>query len=786
MNKVVLVRQPDTRIAAAGAAMVAALMVGAPFAVCYLSWELAHSFGTSIFLIVAGVSVVGAAIAGAVLSSELMLRRVLRGFELICEQAKDPYFLTDDDCNLIRANPAAWETFDTGDFGPNKRLGTRKSLGDALPLSEALRPWSDRSDEIVYRLSRCAQSSWGVPERVGGSTPRFVTVRRLHGDLLMWRVETPSTFAPFHESEAAFPVFRLDAEAALQQANSLFDALEGDTQAALIEGAGAAVRVGETSASVMTSDGVKHTLAIAIANSGEASVFALARQETSGETLGRLLEHLPVALARMRADGELVSVNAAARKLLGDRAVKGAALEKLVEGFGRPIGAQVRDAAQGRGAGRTEQARGRVEGRDVFLQIALTRAPDDERGELIAVLSDATELKTLEQQFVQSQKMQAVGQMAGGVAHDFNNLLTAIIGHCDLLMLRTDQAQPEFADLTQIKQNANRAAALVRQLLAFSRKQTLKPKPVSLSDTLNELSHLLNRLLGETVHMELDHGAELWPVWIDEQQFEQVIVNLAVNARDAMPAGGTVTARVWNRVLSTQWNRDRAVVPPGDYVCIKVTDTGVGMDEDTMGKVFEPFFTTKRLGEGTGLGLSTAYGIIKQMDGYIFVDSAPGKGTSFTILLPRMMNAPAIEAEAKQAQSGDLTGSGAILLVEDEAPVRAFAARALKLRGYDVLEADCAEAALTILADESVVVDLMISDVVMPGLDGPTWVRAARQARPEVGVIFISGYAEGVFRNGMEDIDNYTFLAKPFVLDELAAAVKKALEGTGGEREGGS
>lgn len=783
MDKVFSTGQPHPRVAAAAAGALAAMIAATPFVLCYISWELAHSVGIAIFVAVAAISVLFAAIAGAFLAVRLPAWRLQRGFELICEQARDPYFLTDADCRLIRANPSACTEYDarnSDSFGGQTTSGP--PLGESL--GEVLRPWSDDAAGIVYRLSRTAMNTWAEPEWARGAAPRSITVRELHGGMLMWRVETPATLAALDEDETAFPIFRLNAETELQRANPAFTILAPDVQAALVDGARNAVQQDSASAIVSTLDGATFTLAIAATKGGEANVFALARDETRGETLGRLLEDLPVALVRMDADGALISVNAAARKLLGARAVEGAALEKLVEGFGRPIGAQVRDAAKGRGAGRKEQARGRVEGREVFLQIALTRAPDDERGELIAVLSDATELKTLEQQFVQSQKMQAVGQMAGGVAHDFNNLLTAIIGHCDLLMLRTDQAEPAFADLTQIRQNANRAAALVRQLLAFSRKQTLKPTPVSLSDTLNELSHLLNRLLGEKVHVELDTADDLWPVWIDEQQFEQVIVNLAVNARDAMPAGGTVSVRIWNRVLNTAWSRDRAAVPVGDYVCIKVSDTGGGMDEETMAKVFEPFFTTKRLGEGTGLGLSTAYGIIKQMDGFIFVDSAPGQGAVFTILLPRMTDAPAIEVEAAPEQSGDLTGSGAILLVEDEAPVRAFAARALKLRGYDVLEADCAEAALTILADENVVIDLMISDVVMPGLDGPSWVRAARQKRPDVGVIFISGYAEGVFRNGMEDIDNYTFLAKPFVLDELAAAVKQALEGDAEETRG--
>jgi len=393
------------------------------------------------------------------------------------------------------------------------------------------------------------------------------------------------------------------------------------------------------------------------------------------------------------------------------------------------------------------------------------------------VLSDTTEQKTLEQQFVQSQKMQAVGQLAGGVAHDFNNLLTAILGHCDLLMLRSDASTPDYADLTQIRQNANRAAALVRQLLAFSRKQTLQPQSVGIGDTLAELSHLLNRLIGERIVMKLNHEDGLWPVWIDKQQFEQVIVNLVVNARDAMPEGGAVTLSCANNSLSEEMSRDRAVVEPGDYVQIQVSDTGMGIRPDRLDKIFEPFFTTKKVGEGTGLGLSTAYGIVKQMGGFIFVDSAEAKGTTFTLLLPRAASEQIEEAQVEtENKAADLTGSGVILLVEDEAPVRAFGSRALQMRGYQVMEADCAEAALQCLEDCDYQVDLVVSDVVMPGIDGPTWVREARKTRPDLPVVFVSGYAENVFRKSKEDVGADRFLSKPFSLDQLSTEVKAALD----------
>jgi two-component system cell cycle sensor histidine kinase/response regulator CckA len=396
----------------------------------------------------------------------------------------------------------------------------------------------------------------------------------------------------------------------------------------------------------------------------------------------------------------------------------------------------------------------------------------------LAVLSDATELKTLEAQFVQSQKMQEVGQLAGGVAHDFNNLLTAINGHCDLLLMRHDVADVEHGDLMQIRQNANRAAALVRQLLAFSRKQTLRPTVINLQDTLSELAHLLNRLLSEKVALRIEHGQDLAPVRVDERQLEQVIMNLVVNARDAMPRGGEVRITTRNIRLAEDLHRDRAVVFKGDYVVIEVADSGTGIPRDKLNKIFEPFFTTKQVGEGTGLGLSTAYGIIKQTGGFIFADSPAGQGATFTIYLPayetRSEPAPAPEPEARPPR--DLTGRGLVLLVEDEDPVRSFAARALQLRGYTVVEATSGEEALEILSDDGLHVDILLSDVIMPGLDGPAWVREARKARPDAKVIFMSGYTEDAFSGGDCGIPGAAFLPKPFTLPELTQRVKDTLD----------
>ena len=410
------------------------------------------------------------------------------------------------------------------------------------------------------------------------------------------------------------------------------------------------------------------------------------------------------------------------------------------------------------------------------MQVTLSRAREDGEKCVVAVLHDATELKSLEAQFVQTQKLQAIGQLAGGVALDSNNLLTAISGHCDLLLLRHDQGDLDYADLIQIRQNANRAAALVSQLLAFSRKQTLRPEVLDLRDTLADLTHLLNRLVGEKVTLTLSHDPVLKTIRADKRQLEQVLMNLVVNARDAMPAGGDIRIETEAKTLPEPLRRDRARVPEGDYVLVRVIDQGVGIEPDKIQKVFEPFYTTKRTGEGTGLGLSTAYGIVKQTGGFIFVDSTPGIGTSFTLYLPVFAEIP-VQTAISQDPAAPITrqGDGVVLLVEDEAPVRAFASRALRLRGYTVLEADNAEDALELLSDPAVAVDVFVTDVAMPGMDGPSWVRLALKDRPNVRVVFVSGYAEGAFGDDGPAVPNSTFLPKPFSLSQLTETVNQQM-----------
>jgi two-component system cell cycle sensor histidine kinase/response regulator CckA len=338
---------------------------------------------------------------------------------------------------------------------------------------------------------------------------------------------------------------------------------------------------------------------------------------------------------------------------------------------------------------------------------------------------------------------------------------------------------PAFQDIMNIKQNANRAAGLVRQLLAFSRQQTLRPQVLQLGDLLSDLSILLSRLLGENIELRLDQASGLWPVKADLHQFEQVIINLAVNARDAMPDGGKLTIRTVNVDERDSRELGSRQVPPGEYVLIEVSDTGCGMSEEVKQKIFEPFFSTKEIGRGTGLGLSTVFGIVKQSGGYIYAESELGRGTVMRVYLPRYIETAGeaeIKAERRIEKPKDLTGRGTVLLVEDEDAVRSFAARALGQRGYQVLEAATGSEALDVFESHQGDVDLVVSDVVMPEMDGPTLMEKLRRDRPDLKIIFISGYAEDSFRKHLAENEDFMFLQKPFDLKELAAAVKAALQ----------
>ena len=525
-------------------------------------------------------------------------------------------------------------------------------------------------------------------------------------------------------------------------------------------------------------------LQIPLADSDGPSLFLLLDETAgavggeAGANINALLEILPLGLALADRDGRFVYLNSAFRRAAGlSRTARPTwPGDILVDEDKGAVSDSVRRFARGPSMSSDVAVRLKAKPDEpVALTVAGARGLGD--AAVLLSLKDNTEEDRLKRQVAQATKMQAVGQLAGGVAHDFNNILTAIIGHCDLMLMRHTPGDSDYDDIQQIRSNSNRAAGLTRQLLAFSRQQTLRPQVLQLPDVISEVSNLLKRLLGETVKLQVKHGRNLGAVRADPGQLEQVIVNLAVNARDAVLAKGEGEALLTLQTYSVGADDVRRmgseILPIADYTALRVTDTGTGIAPNLLPKIFEPFFTTKEVGKGTGLGLSTVYGIVKQSGGFIFAESEPGQGTSFVIYLP-VHRAEAASAPRKAREpASEVWGTGTILLVEDEATVRAVAERALTRQGYNVLVAENGEAALEVLAREPDI-DLMISDVVMPTMDGPTTARAARQSHPELPILFISGYAEEQLRKSI-DLDRVGFLAKPFSVQQLAEAVRGAL-----------
>ena len=497
----------------------------------------------------------------------------------------------------------------------------------------------------------------------------------------------------------------------------------------------------------------------------------------------QLFHAAPIAIATMDADGRIGSANLAFAKMffgsLPSQAADGREMLGRLHEDSRSI---VRRALQS--VGRAEPP---VPPIDIIMgdgtrrsgQLFLSSNPESggDRDCVIGFALDTTERKELEAQFAQSQKMQAIGQLAGGIAHDINNVLTVIIGFSDLL-LANSVGDPAFQDLSEIKANANRAANLVRQLLAFSRRQTLRPEILSLNEVISDLTVFLKRSLGEKVKLERDYGRDLWLVRADQTELGRVFVNLAVNAVDAMPNGGSLTIRTVNVTRKESAALGLTGFTPGDYVMCQVIDTGHGMPADIIEKIFEPFFTTKDVGKGTGLGLSTVYGIVKQTGGYIYCESTPGAGTSFRIFLPRhVAGAGSVDLQSKverKEKPRDLTGSGTVLLVEDEESVRRFAARALRRQGYAVLEAGNGQEALEVKAAHNGTIDLVVSDIVMPEMDGPTLLKELRKTNAGLRFIFMSGYADDAL-SSLDSGEEFAFLSKPFQLTELVTAVKELM-----------
>ncbi|WP_018407832.1 cell cycle histidine kinase CckA [Methylocystis rosea] len=499
----------------------------------------------------------------------------------------------------------------------------------------------------------------------------------------------------------------------------------------------------------------------------------------------RFFNSTPMAMATLDGEGRVLTSNAAFAKLLpqalksgqGQAAAPWSVLTGLGERDGAALRAAIEDAIEGKGEVRPinvvfeEDAAGAATRSARFFVSSAEDA--GKKGAMVYAL-DTTEQRKLQEEFAQSQKMNAVGQLAGGIAHDFNNMLTAIIGYSDLLLSSHRPTDPAFRDIRQIKETANRAAGLTRQLLAFSRRQTLRPQVLQLGDALSEVQNLLRRVVGEKNELELRLGRDLWFVKADITQFEQVIINLVVNARDAMlESGGRVQIRTRNVAASECAAFNEAALPAADYVLVEVEDSGSGIPADVKEKIFEPFFTTKEVGKGTGLGLSTVFGIVKQSGGFISVDSEIGRGAVFRIFLPRYV--PEEKETSQKADTpkvaADYTGQGVVLLVEDEDSVRSIGARALSSRGFTVLEAATGMEALEVVERVDGKIDLIVSDVVMPEMDGPAMFAELRKRGVAAKVIFVSGYAEEAFAKNLPEGD-FGFLAKPFSIKQLIETVK--------------
>ena len=493
-----------------------------------------------------------------------------------------------------------------------------------------------------------------------------------------------------------------------------------------------------------------------------------------------LLARLPLGLAMTDRDGRFLFANEAFLRAAGhdDTVPPPYPSDLVIREDKSALADAVRLHAQGATTAGDVAVRLRTSPEEpISLSLAGVRG----LGEAVVLLglTDSTEETRLKRQVAQATKMQAVGQLAGGVAHDFNNVLTAILGTCDLMLLRHTPGDSDYDDIQQIRANSNRAASLTRQLLAFSRQQTLRPEVLQLPDVVADIGQMLKRLVGEKIQFTISHDRDLGPVRADPTQLEQVIVNLVVNARDAMAGkldGHAKLTLSTRRVTSDAVRAMRSeIIPQGDYTALVVEDTGSGIAPEHLGKIFEPFFTTKEQGRGTGLGLSTVYGIVKQSGGFIFADSEPGRGTKFTVYFPVHYGEPSATVEIKAEPRTAWAGGGRVMLVEDEDTVRAVAERALTRAGYTVTTASDGEEGLE-LVQAGGEFDLVVSDVVMPVMDGPAMAKAIRKLHPEMPVLFMSGYAEEQLRKEIH-LEGVHFLPKPFSVQQISDKVGGVLSG---------
>ena len=702
----------------------------------------------------------------------------------------DPVALTDGECTLLVVNPAYRERF--GNRTP-PQLAVNAEAADALALVRSM-AWRDGAGCVAGVETSAGQSRVEV-DRVGALSdlllwrfpsaplrdPLAVASRRIGGPIGAQLASAGVLAAVVNAKGEVLVTNSLFADRAIPSGQTIQEArfgdlveiCNGDQMRLLAEGeAGRPLRAVHVPADPAAEAGAGTFLLFDTRRAGESV--------SDSSNLQALLDMLPIGLALVDRDGRFLTMNSAFRQAAG---LKGSNMpvypgDLVMKEDKGAVADAIRRNARGPAMSGDLAVRLTHQGSEpVALTIAGLRGLGD--AAVLLLLKDNSEEAKLKRQVAQATKMQMVGQLAGGVAHDFNNILTAIIGHCDLMLMRHSPGDSDYDDIQQIKSNSNRAAGLTRQLLAFSRQQTLRPQVLQLPDVVSEVSHLLKRLLGETVELVVKHGRNLGPIRADPGQLEQVIVNLAVNARDAMAAkgGGTLTIQTYSVKADQVAELGSDILPIADYSALSVTDTGTGIPPSVLGKIFEPFFTTKEVGKGTGLGLSTVYGIVKQSGGFIFADSKVDEGTRFVIYLPvhREEAGAARSRKSDKAKKDELWGSGTVLLVEDEPMVRSVAERALTRHGYSVITADNGEDALEILARNEPI-DLLISDVVMPGMDGPTMVREARASRPDLKILFMSGYAEEQLRKSI-DIENVNFLPKPFSVVELAEAARRTVMG---------
>jgi PAS domain S-box-containing protein len=506
---------------------------------------------------------------------------------------------------------------------------------------------------------------------------------------------------------------------------------------------------------------------------------ALSRSEASFRSL---VEGAPHGIYRATTTGQFLQVNPALQRMLGYDSVQ----ELLQADLATQVFRHAADyqrmnelLAESKVMEDSEMEWKRPDGEPILVRCSGHRVDgkDGGPGYFEVFAEDVTEKRTLERQLRMAQKMEAIGRLSGGIAHDFNNLLGVIIGYSGVLKKSLDKSQPTYEYALEIEKAGQRAASLTRQLLAFSRQQVLTPSVLSLNSLVTDMEKMLPRLLGEDINVSLSLDAALGNVKADQSQIEQVIMNLAVNARDAMPSGGKLHIQTANTEMDIAFTRDHPGSKPGSYVMLSIADSGVGMNPETIAHIFEPFFTTKALGEGTGLGLATVYGVVKQSNGYIWVDSAPGKGSTFQIYLPRYLDTERVPVAKPEVQSREKPqGSEMILLVEDAEPLRKLAQAFLESNGFRVLSAQSGEAALEIAGRHSGPFDLLLTDVVMPGMNGRVLAERLSMRQPGLKVLFMSGYTDsfiaghGVLQMGTN------LLHKPFTEEIFIAKVREVLD----------